>query len=241
MRRIIEKFKWLQLLLGLVLIALGVLTIVICANVKDDYEKTIFIIWASVLFLIAAIAIGFDLIAFGEKAEYSGLIASGICIGGGIFILGNQEFISKVITTLIPYILISIGGVILLKTIILAIKRIPFKKWLLPFVISVIFLASGIVFLFVKDMQTVIYIALGVLFIALGAVEIIGFVTVMVNGKGRPTTEPAVVPTKGKKEKKGKKKGDPDISFEQPEEPIEVEVDAAPKQIETEDDIKLIE
>ena len=243
MRRILEKFQWLQLLLGFVLIALGVLTMVIAINVKDDYEKTIFIVWAAVLFLIAAILIGFDFIAFSKKAEFGGLIAAGICIGIAIFVLVNKGFISQVIRTLLPYIIISIGGVLLLKTIILAVKRVNFKEWLLPFVVGVIFIASGIVFL-VVDNISFIYIAVGILFIALGAVEIVGYITIVVN-RHAPAPGGAIEPRsdRTKKPKKGKKKkGEDDLV---PDEEVDAhgteEVDGSPKQIEQEDDIKLIE
>ncbi len=243
MRKILEKYTWVQLILGFVLIALGVLTMIVAINVKDDYEKIIFIVWASVLFLIAAIIIGFDLIAFNKKAEFGGLIAAGICIGIGILVLANQDFISRIIRTLIPYIIISIGGVLLLKTIILAVKRVNFKEWLLPFVVSVIFIASGIVFLVIENISF-IYVAVGILFIALGAVEIVGYITILVNRRA-PAPSGALQPRpKGrKKTKKGKKKGDDDEPVEEvdavnnsPE-----EVDGAPKQIEQEEDIKLID
>lgn len=238
MKKIIDKFKWLQLLFGLVLIALGVLTIVIAVNAdKDSYEKTIFIVWASVLFFIAAVIVIFDIIAFNDKAEFSALVAAGICVGVGIFVLPNQDFISNVVKTLIPYIIVSIGGVLLLKTIILAVKKVPFKQWLLPFVLSVIFVAAGVVFICVKDLSNIIYIALGILFIALGAVEIIGFITVIVNKKApRNDLQPVKQPKKPKKVKK-KEEEEPAPVFDEEEEIV----DATPKQIESEDDIKLIE
>lgn len=232
MKKIIEKFKWLQLILGLVLVALGVLTIVITANVDGDYEKTIFIVWASVLFFIAFVIILFDLISFNDKPEFSSLILAGICIGVGIFVLINKDFISQVITTLLPYILISIGGVLLLKTIVLAIRRVAFQSWLLPFILSVVFLTAGIVFICVKDLKQVIYYVVGTLFIVLGAIEIVGFITVIANRKA--TTQPAVRSPKAKKAKKGKP-----VEAEPVEEEAEI-VDAQPKQIEEQDEPKAI-
>ena len=242
MKRILEKYQWSQLVLGFILIALGVLTMIIAINKKEDCEKTIFIVWSVVLFVIAAIIVGFDLIAFNKKAEFGGLITAGICIGIGIFVLVNRNFIQQVINTLLPYIIISIGGVLLLKTIILAVKRIHFKEWLLPFVVGVIFIASGIVFLVVDD-KSFIYIAVGILFIALGAVEIVGYITILVNRRAPAPGAIQPRPDRQKKPKKvKKKKGDDAI----PEEEVdavsnEEEVDGTPKQIEQEDDVKLIE
>ena len=241
MKRILEKFQWLQLLLGFILIALGVLTMVIAINVEDNYEQTIFVVWAAVLFVMAAIIIGFDLIAFNNKAEFSGLLAAGICIGIAIFVLANRSFISQVIKTLLPYIIISIGGVLLLKTIILAVRRVNFKEWLLPFVVGVIFIASGIVFL-VVDNISFIYIALGILFIALGAVEIVGYITILVNRRAPVGGSLQPRPEGGKKSKKGRKKKDIE-----PDEEVDArggdaeEVDASPKEIDYDDDVKLIE
>lgn len=234
MRRLIEKFSWLQLLLGVVLIALGVLTTIIAINVKDNYELTIFIVWASVLFILATALIVFDLVAFHDKAEFSSLITAGVCVGVGIFVLINRDFISEVITTLVPYIMIAIGGVLLLKTIILAIRRIPFKSWLTPFILSVIFLAAGIVFICVKSLNQVIYISLGIVFIVLGAVEIIGYITYLANKK--QPKQHAVVP---KKERKKKKKHADEDAYSNNN--VQEVVDAEPKLIEQEDDVKLIE
>ena len=239
MRKILDKFRWLQLLLGFVLIALGVLTMIIAINNKDNYEQTIFIVWAAVLFLIAVIIIAFDLIAFNNKAEFGGLIAAGICIGIGVFVLANRDFISNVIKTLLPYIIISIGGVLLLKTIILAVKRVNFKEWLLPFVVGVVFIASGIVFLVVKNISFV-YIAVGILFIALGAVEIIGYITIVVNRRA-PAPSTAVQPRPAKEKKPKKAKKEDDVPEEEVDAVPQEEVDATPKQIEQEDDPKLIE
>ena len=240
MKRILEKYQWIQLILGLILIALGVLTMIIAIDKKEDCEKTIFIVWAVVLFVISAIIIGFDLIAFSKKAEFGGLITAGICIGIGIFVLVNRNFIQQVINTLLPYIIISIGGVLLLKTIILAVKRVNFKEWLLPFVVGVIFIASGVVFLVVDD-KSFIYIAVGILFVALGAVEIVGYITILVN---RHAPAPGAIEPrreKSKKPKKVKSKKEDDVPVEEVDANPQEEVNGAPKQIEQEDDVKLIE
>ena len=242
MKRILEKYQWIQLVLGFILIALGVLTMIIAINKKEDCEKTIFIVWSVVLFVISAIIIGFDLIAFNKKAEFGGLITAGICIGIGIFVLVNRNFIQQVINTLLPYIIISIGGVLLLKTIILAVKRIHFKEWLLPFVVGVIFIASGIVFLVVDD-KSFIYIAVGILFVALGAVEIVGYITILVNRRAPAPGAIQPRPDRQKKPKKVKKKKGDDALPEEEVDAVsnEEEVDGTPKQIEQEDDVKLIE
>ena len=234
MRRLIEKFSWLQLLLGLILVALGVLTMVIAINVKENYELTIFIVWASVLFVLATALVVFDIVAYHDKAEFSSLIAAGLCIGVGIFVLVNRDFISEVITTLVPYILMAMGGVLLLKTIILAVRRVNFKSWLTPFVVAVIFLAAGIVFICVKELKQVIYISLGIMFIVLGAVEIIGYITFLANR--RAPRENAVAPAKKKKKHKQESVDATPVYDGEPE-----VVDAEPKLIEEEDDVKLIE
>ena len=240
MRRIIDRFKWLQLLLGLVLVALGVLTIVITANVgQDDYQLTIFIVWASVLGIIAVTLIVFDIVAFHDKAEFTSLIAAGVCIGLGIYILINRADISRIVTTLMPYILISIGGTLLLKTIILAVRRVNFKSWLSPFVIAVACITAGVIFLVVKDLEKIIYYVLGTFFIILGAIEIIGYVTIIANKHAENKLE------KPRKEKKKKVKGErveQDVYYSNVEEDDDAPeiVEANPKQIGHEDDIKLI-
>ena len=130
----------------------------------------------------------------------------------------------------------------MLKTIILAVKRIHFKEWLLPFVVGVIFIASGVVFLVVDD-KSFIYIAVGILFVALGAVEIVGYITILVNRRAPATTAVQPRPERQKKPKKVKKKKGDDALPEEEVDAVsnEEEVDGTPKQIEQEDDVKLIE
>ena len=240
MRKLTEKFKWLQLLFGLILLATGVVTIIMAANGEDNFDQSICLVWAIILFVIAFLIILLDILAFGSDVEFTGLIAAGLAIGVGIFILVNQDIIRNVISSLIPYILISLGGVLILKTIMLAIKRVNFKKWIIFFIVSVIFLTSGIVFICVKDMLKVIYIVIGGLFIVLGGLELVGLITRLSQAHHDKKVNAVAVP-KQKKVKKGKKKNDGEDDVP-PESSEAVEaVDAQPKEIEYDDDIKLIE
>lgn len=230
MRKLIEKYKWLQLLFGFVLVALGVLTIVIPANVKEDnYELITFIVWASVLFVIAITFVVFDLLAFHDKADYAVLLIAGLLVGVGIFVIVNRDIISVVITTLLPYILISMGGILLLKTIIMAVRRVSVNSWIMPFILGVIILTAGIIFICVKDLNKVIYYVLGTLFVVFGAVEIVGFITYLVNKKHNEN------PSAPSQSRRGKKKPvDPDNGgqevVEAQEEPVAIEeqVEAIP-------------
>ena len=234
MKKIIAKFSWVQLLLGLILVGLGVLTIVFAANGGDDFDKNVFISWAAVLFTIALTIIVVDILTFSTEAEFTGLITAGVCIGVGIFVLANRDFIHNVITSLLPYVLISIGGVLLLKTIILAAKRVNFKDWLSIFIVSVVFLTTGIVFLCVSGLDRVIYIVIGILLIVLGAIEVIGYVTVLSQKHANKKEQQLMVKANNKKKNKKEKQDG------HPEENKEV-VEAKPKEISKEDDIKLIE
>lgn len=253
MRKLTERFKWLQLLLGFILIGLGVVTIILAAKGENNFETTIFVIWAIFLFVIAGTFILLDLLAFMLDVEFTGLLIAGICIGFGVFVIANQDFLTNVISTLLPYVLISISGVLLLKTIILAIKRVDFKKWLLVFIISVIFLASGIVFICVKDMLKVIYIALGILFVVLGGVELVGLITRLSQAR-HERKQNAVAERKNKRAKKAPKNtGDNGVAVVQEldAQPVQEqeEVEALPagdeeqpsQEPESDDDVQLIE
>lgn len=177
MRKLIQRYPWLQLLIGLILIAVGVGTIAFAASSKIN--ETLYITWAGGLFLVAFAIILIDLTKFTQDTEYVGLIIAGICIGVGVFVWAKYQSVQTMIRLLLPYILISVGGVLLLKTFILALERVPFKGWLGVFIIAVVFLTTGIIFLVAKNKLETIYLVLGVLFIVMGAVEIIGYVTVM--------------------------------------------------------------
>ena len=240
MRKLTDRFKWLQLLFGLILIGAGVVTIIMAANGEDDFDKNICLVWSIILFVIAFLIVLLDILAFGSDVEFTGLIAAGLCVGVGVFILVNQDIIRNVISSLIPYILISIGGVLLLKTIMLAIKRVNFKKWIVVFIVSVIFLTSGIVFICVSDMLKVIYIVIGGLFIVLGGLELVGLITRLSQAHHDKKVNAVTVPKAGKKIKKGKKKNDDVEAPVDNGETVEA-VDAQPKELPYDDDVKLIE
>lgn len=243
MRKLTEKFVWLQLLLGFILIGVGVSTIIIAINGGDEFDKTVFLVWAIVLFAVAAIMIGLDFLAFLKEAQFISLIIAGICIGLGIFVLANQTTLRDVISSLFSYILIPIGGVLLLKTIVLAIKRVGFKQWLSIFVVSVVFLSIGIIFLCIGQAAVVIYISIGVLLIVMGAIEFIGYVTVLANRHAEKKNNAVDKPRK-KKHKKATKKDEPiegEVIEHDDEEEVPEIVEGRPKEIGTDDDIKLIE
>ena len=244
MKKLIAKYKWLQLLFGFILIAVGVLTIITIINTKENYEQTVFFIWALGLFLIAGLILTFDLVGFSDKPVFASLIIAGLCTGVGIFALTNKEIIIEVINKLLTYLLISIGGMLLLKPIILAVRKVSFKTWLLPFILGVIFLSAGIVFYFLEEKTNnfILFLAIAILFVVLGAVEIIGFITLLAN-KRPPQTTQVSTETRGKGKKGKKKKGeqiDEDIVDVNIDDNQEV-VDGTPKEIEMEDDVKLIE
>ena len=177
MQKLVQRFPWLQLLIGLILVGAGVGTIAFAA--MNKINETLYITWAVCLFLVAFLIIAMDLASFPKDAEFGGLIVAGVCIGVGIFVWAKYHYIQIMMSLLLPYILISVGAVLLLKTFILALERVPFKEWLAMFIISVIFLTTGIIFLVAKNKLETIYLVLGVLFVVLGAVEVIGYVTVM--------------------------------------------------------------
>lgn len=249
MKKLSGRFKWLPLLIGFILIGLGVVTILLSANGEGEYDKNLFLIWSITLFVIAGLIILLDFLAFPDKPEFFDLVASGGCIGAGVFILVNQDIIRQVVSTLLPYVLISIGGVLVIKTVLLAIKRVSFKQWLLIFVVGVIILTSGIIFIVVKDMLKVIYIILGVLFITLGAVEIVGFITVI--SQDRHDKKVRAVAAKNeakasrarasKKNERIKEQEEASGYIAQGDKPKEI-VDATPQDEDNpDDDIKLIE
>ena len=65
MRKLIQRYPWLQLLIGLILIAVGVGTIAFAASSKIN--ETLYITWAGGLFLVAFALILIDLTKFTQK------------------------------------------------------------------------------------------------------------------------------------------------------------------------------
>lgn len=245
MKSLFSKYVWLQLILSILLLFGGALIIIFAAMQKIDIlDDALNIIIAVILFLFGGFAILASFVFEYKKLFTLGLLIGSASIAFGIFFcvsLVNAEnglVLFKYLTDILAIFFITLGGVILIKAIIMTIKKTD-KVFIIviAYIAAAIAIAAGILALiFRKDLVPVVCIIAGVLLVAAGIYELVFGVSNMIK---------SVKEKGGFKRKKNKKNKDIDTvesteeSFEEsePEEPQieevkEIDYTDQPKEIE---------
>jgi len=191
MKNLFNRFKWLRLILGLVIFSLGLIILLITVNEDGDPFKLVALIVSIYCFAVAV----FNLLVtifMEKKAGFNGIssniLVSGLLIGIGIALLSSnivQNFVDTLVADFLPWVMISISAVVLLKFILLVsnkTSRIDFGAWIRALIIWVILLTTGLVILFTKnDITTFIYGVVGIIVMVVGLLVISFGIVTMVN------------------------------------------------------------
>lgn len=191
MRNLFLKHRWLLLLLGAALIALGVVGLVFVLKDNDVFKvtKAICVVVAIFLFISAAFLLlgGFlNVRATKAVAGASLFTSAGVSIGVGIALLFEEVvvMISGLIIYLLPLVLIGLGGAALLLCLILLFSeetRPNTSTWATYLIGGTVDLTIGIVLFINRDTDLAfkwIYGVISVLVILLGLfVVVLGFVS----------------------------------------------------------------
>ena len=175
MRRLFSKYKWLGILLGVLLIAGGILLAVMSAVNVSSLNLIFSITVAVILFLIGGSLLLSSLLTSADIIFGSDLIFGALYVTFGILILTNINLLPDMIINIIGIILIAYGTALLFKSIALVIKK--YKKTgyiVLGFLVGAIAIAGGILtIIYSSAVQTIIYIGLGVAIACFGVMQII--------------------------------------------------------------------
>lgn len=191
MRNLFLKHRWLLLLLGAALIALGVVGLVFVLKDNDVLKvtKAICVVVAIFLFISAAFLLlgGFlNVRATKAVAGASLFTSAGVSIGVGIALLFEEVvvMISGLIIYLLPLVLIGLGGAALLLCLILLFSeetRPNTSTWATYLIGGTVDLTIGIVLFINRDTDLAfkwIYGVISVLVILLGLfVVVLGFIS----------------------------------------------------------------
>lgn len=223
MKSLFNKYIWLQFILSILLLFGGAL-IVVFAIKNDDaglLETGLNIIAAIILFLFGGFAILASFAFEPNKVVTSGLLYGSACIALGVFLCMKEVILLDYLVYLLAIFFIVIGGVELIKGIILIIKKYPkLIGIIITFIFAAIFIAGGILALiFRANVRIAFCIVAGVLIFATGAYLLVTGVIEII-GHSKMNNKPA---------KKSKKKEEPKT-----EQPKEENID----QVEQEQEIK---
>ena len=198
MKSLFSKYIWLQLILSILLLFGGALIIAFAIMGKQNVlEDGLNIIAAVILFLFGGFAILATLVFEQDKYFTNGLLYGSACIALGVFLCMKEMILLNYLVYLLSIFFIVIGGVELIKAIILVTrkeKNVP--AIVISFIVAAIFITGGILALIFKENVKIAFcIIAGVLLFLAGAFELFLGIKTMIGNSGG-----------GKKKKKNKDK-----------------------------------
>ena len=211
MKSLFNKYIWLQLILSILLLFGGALIIAFAIMGKQNVlEDGLNIISAVILFLFGGFAILATLVFEQDKYFTNGLLYGSACIALGVFLCTKEMILLNYLVYLLAIFFIVIGGVELIKAIILVtrkVKNVP--AIVISFIAAAIFIAAGILALiFRENVKIAFCVIAGALLFLAGAFELFIGVKTMIGNSGG-----------SKKKKKDKKNDDDVVSKQEAEEP----------------------
>ena len=196
MKSLFEKYKWLQIVVGIVLLAAGIVTIVLAVNNVSTMARVLGIIVAVCCFLYAAMLITANFIKNPRTPFPQEALFAGIAIGVGVTLCIGE--VAEALQTYAIYLLgcglIALGAIAIIKSIVIICYKDPIQNWLIMIICGVIALVGGILLLcYISEMQVIINVIIGVVIAALGVLEIIlGIIALSKNSKGQKKEKKAV-------------------------------------------------
>ena len=173
MMSLYNRYKWLRLTVGLILLLVGVLTIVISQIRPDIISTSISISIAVVLFLIGGFALFATLMNDKRSMFAPSLVISALFIAVGVILCIKTGFIGEIIVYFMAAFCIAFGVVELFKGIQLCKYKAKWYLFVLCFILAVIGIAFGVISLiYPGNVLSIIYILIGCLMIILGINEI---------------------------------------------------------------------
>ena len=200
MKSLFSKYIWLKLILAVLLLFGGALIIVFAVLGKANVlQSGLNIIAAVILFLFGLFAIiatfAFEL----DRVFTNGLLYGSACIALGVFLCLEKIVLLEYLVWLLAIFFIVVGGVEIIKGVILLIKKYkPIVAIVVTFIVGTVFVVGGILaIIFNADIRIVFCISAGAVLFLAGVYNLFfGIKEMIAHNKAK---EP-------KKDKKGSKK-----------------------------------
>lgn len=151
MKSLFSKYVWLQLILSILLLFGGALIIVFAAMQKNNIlEDALNIIIAVILFLFGGFSILASFVFEHQKVFTVGLLVGAASVACGIFfcvslVNENGLVLINYLINLLAIFFITLGGLLLLKAIIMTVKKYDNVFFIvIAYIASVLAIAAGI-------------------------------------------------------------------------------------------------
>lgn len=175
MGKLFEKYKWLTLCAGIILLIASVLVITISIVNVESLSKALSIIVAVFLFIFGGIMILSSLIEERSVFFSSPLAYGAVLIAVGVVLCILPMLLESFIVYFIAVFAIAFGVIEIVKGIALIVNRVKPIWFILCFIIAAVALGFGITALVIDmaDVLKIVYIFVGVILGAFGLVETI--------------------------------------------------------------------
>jgi len=174
MKKALNQYAWIRIVLGILVVALGVVLIIVSATNNDATKitKVICIIFGAYITLLSAVAliVGLAVEAKNRLVVPAAAIALVLSLGL-VFIIFSNDYaavLETIVRTLVPMIILVIGATLVIQSIIEIVAKMDSKAWIAKLVLGVLLVTLGIILLATGNTVTVIYVILGVLLVVLG-------------------------------------------------------------------------
>ncbi len=187
MKSLLAKYKWLYLVLGAVLLAVGIVTMVIAINNPGNLTRLLCIIWAVFCFIVGAFGLATELAINPKSPYFSVIIAAGLIIGFGVFLCLEEatSVLNILVLVGVPWIVVGVGSALVVKGIVLAVKKVTNYALFVSFIVGTILVTVGIISWILRDdMLTIIYIVVGSLITVAGILTVIKGVMLLTKKSG---------------------------------------------------------
>lgn len=172
----LSKYKWGELVEGIVTLIIGVLVIVFAIVNQGIIGEVVSYVLAAALFLFGLITIIIGLTSHTKELFTSSLITASLAIAIGVVLCVNPGLLASFFTLFLGVFLITYGAVSLIKGIFLVVYKAKWVWYVISFVIAALCITVGILSLIPEtagSLMMVIYIVVGVVVSVYGIIGII--------------------------------------------------------------------
>ena len=181
MKTLFAKHKWMQIVYGALLAGAGIAVIAIALNNPENITKWLSIIVAICLFLYSAALMFSAVFSLKKKIFDIAFLYVVAFIAIGVVLLTNPEMIGSFITIFVATMLCAAGVIEIGEATAMIFFKRPKFFIVLFYVLGAAFITLGVLsFSFQVEVQQVIYVASGGLFVIAGVIELfLGFVSIL--------------------------------------------------------------
>lgn len=174
MKALLERLTWVKIVEGSLLIILGILIAVLGGLYQEELSNVLAICIAVFLFVDGLITLASFWL--DPKANFNFTAVLGclfITIGVVLCVISREDLISTLLTLIVAIMLLTVGGVYLVKAIIQIVIKAPLGWILVNFLIAVSGITLGIISLYYfQESLKITFILIGIAVTVLGVLDL---------------------------------------------------------------------